>query len=308
MEVHERKELRLMGTIIQLWLSAPEEERLLAEAERRLRDYEGRFSANDPHSQLRQIARMAGQAPVAVDEDLFQLIQLGKAHSLAADSHLNIAIGPLIQAWHIGFADAQRPTDGEIQRLKKLIDPRKIHLDPQARTVYLSESGMSIDLGALAKGYFADQIIAYFKESGAEAALIDLGGNVLVFGPAPTHEDGYWRIGIQNPLLPRGNFVAVVKVRDRSVVTSGIYERKLEIDGETYHHIFDRQTGYPIQTDLASLTVITERSVDAEIWTTRLFGKTPTEIIQASEAQELISLVITQDQRMAASSAFQQVL
>ena len=74
-------------------------------------------------------------------------------------------------------------------------------------------------------------------------------------------------------LLPRGNFVAALKIRDRSIVTSGIYERSHTVDGKTYHHIFNRKTGYPIESALASITIISDRSVDGEIWTTRLFGK-----------------------------------
>ncbi len=73
--------------------------------------------------------------------------------------------------------------------------------------------------------------------------------------------------------LPRGNFVAALKIRDRSIVTSGIYERSHTVDGKTYHHIFNRKTGYPIESALASITIISDRSVDGEIWTTRLFGK-----------------------------------
>uniref|UniRef100_UPI001379BE6C FAD:protein FMN transferase n=1 Tax=Streptococcus suis TaxID=1307 RepID=UPI001379BE6C len=89
---------------------------------------------------------------------------------------------------------------------------------------------------------------------GVASGLINLGGNVLTFGPAQHNEDGLWKIGIQHPRLPRGNNVAVLVLEQGSVVTSGIYERTLEVDGNTYHHILDPTTGYPIQSDLASLT------------------------------------------------------
>lgn len=91
-----------------------------------------------------------------------------------------------------------------------LIDPEKIQLDKQKQTVFLLEKGMEIDLGALAKGYFADKIMAYFKSEKATSGFIDLGGNVLTFGDSPKDLSGLWKIGIQNPALPRGNNALVL--------------------------------------------------------------------------------------------------
>ena len=82
-----------------------------------------------------------------------------------------------------------------------------------------------------------------------------------------------WQIGIQDPANPRGNHLMTIPVINQSVVTSGIYERHLTVDGKDYHHIFDSQTGYPVETELASLTIISDKSVDGEIWTTRLFWR-----------------------------------
>ncbi|MGG5370206.1 FAD:protein FMN transferase [Enterococcus sp. AZ196] len=299
--------LHLMGTVIKLWLQHPKAEALLDEAEERLRDFEQRFSANAEDSELMKINHQAGIAPVKVDEELFELITIGKEQSLIADSALNIAIGPLIQEWRVGFQDANYPSAEKIQELLPLIDPSAIQLDEEQRTVYLEQAGMAIDLGALAKGYFADKIIAYFKAAEAEAAFIDLGGNVLTYGPAPQRAEGRWRIGIQNPFLPRGNYVAVVKAQNESIVTSGIYERKFEWQGQTYHHIFDSRTGYPMQTDLASLTIVSEKSLDGEIWTTRLFGKNAREALaELNQLEGIDGIIITTDQQMAYSSGLKE--
>lgn len=102
--------LHLMGTVIKLWLQHPKAEALLDEAEERLRDFEQRFSANAEDSELMKINHQAGIAPVKVDEELFELITIGKEQSLVADSALNIAIGPLIQEWRVGFQDANYPS------------------------------------------------------------------------------------------------------------------------------------------------------------------------------------------------------
>src|SRR5699024_1243068 len=153
-----------------------------------------------------------------------------------------------------------------------------------------------IDLGALAKGFIADLIINDFKAMNVSAGLINLGGNVMTYGMAPKHNDGYWRIGIQHPFLSRGNYMAVLKVFNQSVVTSGIYERKFTVNDKTYHHILDRHTGYPIETDIAGLTVVSKKSVDGEIWTGRLFGQSSRQIIDTlDQLKDVGGIVITKN-------------
>ena len=290
--------LRLMGASITLTIFHENAQQLLLQSEQLLHLYKNRFSANDADSELMEINLQAGKKAVQVHPELFELIALGKKHSIAANSHLNIAIGPLVQTWRIGFSDAKLPSEEEIQRLLKIINPEEIVLNDSNREVYLSKEGMRIDLGALAKGYIADKLKEFLVEQGVQSGIIDLGGNILTIGENPTFHRP-WRIGIQNPALDRGEHVAVIEVSDASVVTSGIYERQLVVDGKTYHHIFDRTTGYPMETELASITIVAEKSVDCEIWTTRLFGQNPYDIIEEIEQQPgLEAFVITKNQKM----------
>ena len=290
--------LRLMGASIHLTIFHEDAQNLLLQSEQLLHLYKNRFSANDADSELMEINLQAGKKAVQVHPELFELIELGKKHSIAANSHLNIAIGPLVQTWRIGFSDAKLPSEEEIQRLLKITDPEEIFLNDSNREVYLSKEGMRIDLGALAKGYIADKLKEFLVEQGVRSGIIDLGGNILTIGENPTFHRP-WRIGIQKPVLKRGEHVAVIEVSDASVVTSGIYERQLVVDGKTYHHIFDRTTGYPMETELASITIVAEKSVDCEIWTTRLFGQNPYDIIEEIEQQPgLEAFVITKNQKM----------
>ena len=290
--------LRLMGASIHLTIFHEDAQNLLLQSEQLLHLYKNRFSANDADSELMEINLQAGKKVVQVHPELFELIELGKKHSIAANSHLNIAIGPLVQTWRIGFSDAKLPSEEEIQRLLKITNPEEIVLNDSNREVYLSKEGMRIDLGALAKGYIADKLKEFLVEQGVQSGIIDLGGNILTIGENPTFHRP-WRIGIQNPVLGRGEHVAVIAVSDASVVTSGIYERQLVVDGKTYHHIFDRTTGYPMETELASITIVAEKSVDCEIWTTRLFGQNPYDIIEEIEQQPgLEAFVITKNQKM----------
>lgn len=295
--------IKLMGTVIRCGVAHPFGDALLAEAFRRLTDYEKTFSANDDQSLLMRINQNAGIKAIQVPAELFELIEIGKKESLTSGGLLNIAIGPLIKLWHIGFKDSQKPSDDQIKQVLPLIDPEKIQLDKQKQTVFLLEKGMEIDLGAVAKGYFADKIMAYFKSEKATSGFIDLGGNVLTFGDSPKDSSGLWKIGIQNPALPRGNNALVLNLKNLSVVTSGIYERNIKADGQIFHHIFDSKTGYPVANDLASLTIISEKSLDGEIWTTKLFGKKAAEVIrELNNIPNIKAIVITKDNQMASTT------
>ena len=297
--------LRLMGASIILTIFHEDEQNLLLQSEQLLHLYKNRFSANDADSELMAINLQAGKKAVRVHPELFELIALGKKHSIATNSHLNIAIGPLVQTWRIGFSDAKLPSKEEIQTLLQITNPEDIILDDSKQEVYLAKVGMRIDLGALAKGYIADKLKQFLVEQGVQSGIIDLGGNILTIGENPNFQRP-WRIGIQNPILDRGEHVAVIAVSDASVVTSGIYERQLVVDGKTYHHIFDRKTGYPMETEVASITIVAEKSVDCEIWTTRLFGQNPYDIIEEIEQQPgLEAFVITKNQKMMYTSGIQ---
>lgn len=307
MDLSSRSE-RLMGTTITVSICDPQADELLAHCFELLRSYEHRFSANDASSELMEVNHQAGISPVQVHPDLFELIALGTLHSQAKNSHLNIAIGPLVQTWRIGFSDARRPAPEEIEQALLKIDPQQIQLDQENYTVFLKRPGMKIDLGALAKGYSADLIATYLRGKGIKDALIDLGGNILTVGQHPVKQQP-WRIGIQNPVEKRGNHLLVLSVNDKSVVTSGIYERHLEVDGQSFHHIFDSATGYPVETDLASITILSDRSVDGEIWTTRLFGDSPTSILNTVESLPGIeTLLVSQSGKIAYTSGLQSYL
>lgn len=294
-----RKIIYLMGTKISLYVKGEAAKALVDEACHMLARYEEVFSANSDNSQLALLKKKASLAPQEVDEELYELIKIGKKHSLCENTYLNIAIGPLIKLWRIGFEEAKVPEKEDIIKVLELLKPENIQLDDEKKTVYLAKGGMEIDLGAIAKGFFSDKVMEYFKENGAISAMIDIGGNVLVFGESPS-KSTEWNVGIQNPFLPRGNAVALVKVRNQSVVTSGIYERVFEKAGSKYHHIFDSKTGYPMESKIASLTIIADKSLDCDIYTTKLFGLDTASIIRKVNSMNgMGAIVITVDGKLA---------
>ena len=288
-----RKTLKLMGSHIDILIfDSIDAESILDDAVEMLKMYEHRFSANDDSSELMKVNHSAGIKAVVVHPDLFDLIKIGKLHSCAPNSFLNIAIGPIVQTWRIGFNDVKVPTKQEIDDLLEITDPNQILLDEERQSVFLAKRGMAINLGALAKGYIADLMIEYMRKRGVDSGLINLGGNVLAFGDAKHNPDLMWRIGIQNPVESRGNHLFTIGIKNQSVVTSGIYERKHTENGKTYHHILNPETGYPVETNVAGLSIISTASVDGEIWTSRLFGKSVEEILDKVNSLPDIEAVI----------------
>ena len=290
-----RKTLKLMGSHIDILIfDSIDAESILDDAVEMLKMYEHRFSANDDSSELMEVNHNAGIKAVKVHPDLFDLIKIGKIHSCAPNSFLNIAIGPIVQTWRIGFNDVKVPTKQEIDDLLKITDPNQIILDEENQSVFLAKKGMAINLGALAKGYIADLMVGYMKKRGVDSGLINLGGNVLAFGDAKHNPDLMWRIGIQNPVEFRGNHLFTIGIKNQSVVTSGIYERKYTENGKTYHHILNPETGYPVETNVAGLSIISTASVDGEIWTTRLFGKSVEDILdEVNSLSDIEAVVVT---------------
>ena len=131
-------------------------------------------------------------------------------------------------------------------------------LDEAAGTAYLARPGMRVDLGALAKGYIADKVKALLLERGVTSGVIDLGRNILLLGEKPGKAP--FSIGIQSP-DDSGTMLRVLSLRDRSLVTSGTYERYFEHDGQRYHHVLDPFTGFPADRDLAAVTILSDSSL-----------------------------------------------
>lgn len=263
------KKYYALGTLINLTVATPAGEKELDAAYDLIKNYEDKLTVNRDQSEVMSINHLAGIKPVAVPTDTYELI---KRAVLVSRQHLgfNVAIGPLVKLWKIGFKGANKPSDADIKERLRIIDPERIKLDDKKQTVFLEEKGMEIDLGGIAKGYIADKIKTLWLSMNVETGIIDLGGNVLLVGPS-VHEDKMWNIGVQNPVEKRDVSLGVLHTTAKSIGTSGIYERKLVIDGHEYHHMFDSKTGYPIKNNLASVTIVSDKSIDGEIWSTAGF-------------------------------------
>lgn len=260
------KKYYALGTLINLSVAEPATADDLDAAYELIKNYEDKLTVNRSHSEVMSVNQNAGIKPVSVPDDDYSLIKRAVEVS-QSNLGFNVAIGPLVKLWKIGFKGANKPKDEDIRQRLSLINPNDIELQDSTNSVFLKKPGMEIDLGGIAKGWIADQVKAYWEKTGVESGIIDLGGNILLVGRS-LRPDSMWKIGIQNPVKKRNVPLGILHTIAKSVGTSGIYERKLVLDGKEYHHMFDSQTGYPIQNNLASVTIVSDRSVDGEIWST----------------------------------------
>jgi len=258
----------LMGSPILLKLFE-DNQTLAAQVFRLIKQQENLFTVNRAASEVMAVNHAAGQHPVVVSQPVFDLIACAHAVSLLPDSLFNLAIGPLVKCWKIGFQGHSVPSETDLQMRMALTNPHDVILNA-ASSVMLARPGMEIDLGAIAKGYIADVVQAFLRQQQVSSALINLGGNVQTVGAPP--EEAGWAIGLKKPFGEADELIGVIGVNNRSVVTSGVYERYFELDGICYHHILNPHSGYPLDTELMSVTVISDRSLDGDIYTTLLYG------------------------------------
>lgn len=263
---------------------------------------ENLFTVNRVQSEVMAINHAAGERPVTVSPAVFNLIQVAHTVSTLPDSAFNFAIGPIVKRWKIGFQGNSVPAAADITALLPLTNPHQIVLDAAAQSVYLPQRGMEIDLGAIAKGYIADRVQQWLRQQGVTQALINLGGNVQTLG-APPHEPQGWQIGLKKPFADDNALLGVIEVREKSVVTSGIYERYFEQQGRCWHHIFDPRTGYPLDNELLSVTVISDRSLDGDIYTTLLYGMgTEQGLNWLASQSDIDAIFVTRDRQIVCSS------
>ena len=290
----------LMGSPILLKLFE-DNQTLARQVFRLIKQQENLFTVNRTASEVMAINHAAGQHPVVVSQPVFDLIACAHAVSLLPDSLFNLAIGPLVKCWKIGFQGHRVPSETELQARKALTNPHDVILDNAIRSVMLARPGMEIDLGAIAKGYIADVVQAFLRQQQVSSALINLGGNVQTVG-APPEETG-WAIGLKKPFGEADELIGVIGVNNSSVVTSGIYERYFELDGVCYHHILDPRSGYPLDNDLLSVTVISDRSLDGDIYTTLLYGLGVEQGIAClAEQPGIEAIFVTRDRQVICSS------
>ena len=282
----------VMNTIAKIIAVAPDEKtaRLsIDSAFEKIYNLEKLMNRYDPNSQLSQVNRLAAKEAVKIDEDLFDILRLSVRFSKKTDGAFDITIGPLVDLWRKCAEANSVPTEKQLAKVKKRIGYDKLILDANDLSVRFTTRGVSLDLGAIAKGFAADKAVEEMKETGAIGGLIDLGGQIGCFGL--TEKKGKWLIGIQNPaILQDGRTIAKLALSDSAVATSGDYRRFYKIDGKHFSHILNPATEKSAD-ELISVTIIAKEGTAADALATAvsvLGAQKGLELIEKTENTEAV--------------------
>ncbi len=238
---------------------------LITDAFKLMSEYEKTLSRTVDGSDIDRINKASGEA-TAVNEETLQVISKGIGFGDLSGGVFDITVGKASALWdfHESLEEGgtEVPSAEALKEASEHIDYKAISMDEASGTVRLDDPEMMLDLGGIAKGYIADRVSEYLRGLGVTSGIVNLGGNIEVIGGkagslgASLEEQSDFSLGIRDPLDETGGLLGIYPGRDVTIVTSGTYERFIEVDGVKYHHILDPETGWPVDTDVLQVSVI----------------------------------------------------
>lgn len=297
MQAYDAQYLDYFDTVTSITIYAKNEEEFETYknlAEDTMKKYHELFDIYEDYDGVNNIKTIndnAGIKPVTVDPKLIDLLEFSKQEYEETKGKVNVAMGSVLSIWHTyreeGLSDPSAARLPDMQDLKEAAehtDIEKLQIDPASSTVYLEDEKMSLDVGAIAKGYATKRLAETLKEAGVTSALLSLGGNVETIG---TKADGKpWRVGVQNPDTEAArSYLHVINLNDNCLVTSGTYQRYYEVDGVRYHHIIDPDALMP-KNIYDSVSILCSDSAKADVLSTAVFNMEPEEGMAFVEAEE----------------------
>ena len=224
--------------------------------------YEDILSKTRENSDIYRINNSHGSF-VVCDPETVAVIKKGIYYGELSGGRFDITVGGLSELWDFHTDDPELPEKEDIEEALKHVGYKNIETD--GNRVRLTDSQAKLDIGGLAKGYIADRVSQYLKKEGVKSAVISLGGDVVCIGEKKINgESTKFKVGIETPYSDMSRISRTIELSDGTAVTSGVYERFFEKDGKKYHHILDPKTGYPVQTDMLSATVISDEGASCD--------------------------------------------
>ncbi len=253
------------------------------------------------------VNKNAGKKPVSVDKDIFELLSCSKEMYVKTDGKVNVAMGSVLKIWHeyrsAGLDDpknATLPPKALLDEASKHTDISAIELNEEKLEVYISDENVSLDVGAIAKGFAVEKVAQALEDAGYKSVLISAGGNVRTVGTKPGREK--WEVGITDP-DGGTSYPAIAEIDTGSLVTSGSYQRFYTVDGKNYHHIIDPQTLMPSEY-FVSVSVFVRDSGLADVLSTALFLMSEDEGRELCERLGAEALWIYDDGKISATAEF----
>lgn len=260
-----------MGTVISQKVYGANGQATIDETMERIKSLEALLTFNAPEGDIYQLNDNAGKKNVELDPVTLKIINKAQEVAELSNGAFDITIGPIVKSWGIGTEQERIPPKEELQKLLPLVNYRDLVVGENSAG--LKKAEQMVDLGGIAKGYAGDEALQIYKKNGIKSAFINLGGNVVTLGNKP--DGSPWTVGIRNPrpqdAASGQQIVGTVTVADKAVTTAGDDQRFFEKDGVRYHHIINPHTGYPAQSDLMSVTLITDSSFNADAFDTAVF-------------------------------------
>ncbi len=264
-ETEASKDLFAMDTYMTLTAYGEHAQEAVDKAAERVEALDALLSTGNENSEIYQL-NQNGEATLS--EEGGYLVERALELYKKTEGAFDIAIYPVMQAWGFPTQDYHVPDDDTLKEKLALADASKVNYDKDTRKIFFDQDGMEIDLGGIAKGYTSSQIMQIYQDCGVTSGLVNLGGNVQALG---CKTDGSkWRVAIQSP-DDTEEYLGILEIEDQAVITSGGYERYFEEDGVTYHHIIDPATGYPADSGLISVTIVSDDGTLADGLSTSLF-------------------------------------
>ncbi|XME02926.1 FAD:protein FMN transferase [Lachnospiraceae bacterium C1.1] len=258
----------MLDTVCYITLYDKNDPSIIEDAFKLGKEYENLFSATVEGSDVYRINEADGET-VEVSEDTIELIKTSIKYGDLTNGAFDITIYPISKMWDFTGENPSVPDEADIKEALKHVNYKNISIDEEKNTVTLLDSEAMIDPGAIGKGYIADKMKEYIVSKGVKSAIINLGGNVLTIGEST--EKRPFKIGIRKPFADESEMATAVEANDKSVVSSGSYERYFIENGRLYYHILDPKTGYPADGGLSGITIISDKSVDGDALSTSCF-------------------------------------
>lgn len=257
------------NTFVSITIYDSTDTKLLDQCADYLEYYDKLFSLTREDSELYRLnTAYLPDIPTEVSPELGFLLQKGMEYTKNSNGAFSILLSPLTSLWDFTASTPMLPKDQDITLALTKISPEDIRLDSRSAT--FKKPGMGIDLGSISKGYIADQLKNFLVSQGVKSGLINLGGNILCIGSKPDGRN--FTIGIKQPFSEAAEILGTVSICDKSIVSSGIYERCFTLDNKLYHHLLDTTTGYPLENELISVTIISPLSLDGDALSTTCFA------------------------------------
>nr|WP_312289599.1 FAD:protein FMN transferase [Clostridium chromiireducens] len=288
----------VMDTAVTLSASGDKSKEAVEESFKRLKEIEEMASTTIETSDIYKINSASGKDYVQVHPEIMKMIQTSIKYSKLSNGAFDITLGPLINLWGIGTDNEKLPKVEEIKDKLPLVGYDKIDVNEAEGSIMLKEKGMAVDLGGVAKGFAADEVLKIYKKYDINNGLINLGSSsIYAFGK--NKDNNKWSVGIKNPRSNDSNeYMGVIKLSNESLSTSGDYERYFIKDNKRYHHILNPNTGYPVDNGAISDTIIINGDVEdngmlADILTTTVFALGPEKGIELINSITGVSCEIT---------------